>query len=40
MREPPTRTVDLLRQGQPDLPALRAVLERYTAMLEPYQHVK
>lgn len=40
MREPPTRTVDLLRQGPPDLPALRAMLERYTAMLEPYQHVK
>jgi len=40
MREPPTRTVDLLRQGPPDLPALRATLERYIAMLEPYQHVK
>jgi hypothetical protein len=40
MREPPTRTVDLLRRGQPDLPALRAVLERYVAILEPYQHAK
>jgi hypothetical protein len=40
MREPPTRTVDLLRHGQPDLPALRATLERYIAILEPYEHVQ
>jgi len=40
MREPPTRTVYLLRQGKPDLPALRAALEKYIAILEPYQHVK
>jgi hypothetical protein len=40
MREPPTRTVDLLRRGQPNLPALRAVLQKYIAILEPYQHTK
>ena len=40
MREPPTRTVDLLRRGQPDLPALRAALVRYVAILEPYQDAK
>jgi hypothetical protein len=40
MREPPTRTVYLLRQGKADLPALRAALEKYIAILEPYQHVK
>ncbi len=40
MREPPTRTVDLLRRGQPDLPALRAALQKYIAILEPYQHTK
>ncbi len=38
MREPPTRTVDLLRRGNPDLPALRAALEKYVVLLEPYQH--
>ncbi len=38
MREPPTRTVDLLRRGNPDLPALRAALEKLVAILEPYQH--
>jgi hypothetical protein len=37
MREPPTRNVDLLRQGPPDLPALRALLRRYIEILEPYQ---
>jgi hypothetical protein len=40
MREPPTRTVDQLRRGQPNLPALRATLERYVAILEPYQRAK
>jgi hypothetical protein len=40
MREPPTRTVYLLRQGKADLPALRVALEKYIAILEPYQHVK
>ncbi len=37
MDEPPTRTVDLLRQGAPNMPALRAAIEKYTAILEPYQ---
>ena len=40
MREPPTRTVDLLRHGQPDLPTLRAALQKYISILEPYQHPK
>jgi hypothetical protein len=40
VREPPARSVDLLRRGQPELPALRAALERYVAILEPYQHAK
>jgi hypothetical protein len=37
MREPPTRTVDSMRQGQPDLPGLRALVQKYAALLEPYQ---
>lgn len=37
MYDPPTRTVDLLRKGAPDMPALRAAIEKYTAILEPYQ---
>jgi len=37
MREPPTRQVDLMRQGQPDLPALRALLQKYFEILEPYE---
>jgi hypothetical protein len=37
MREPPTRTVDLMRQGQADLPVLRALLQKYIDLLEPYQ---
>ena len=37
MIDPPTRTVDLLRKGAPDLPALRAAMEKFTAILEPYQ---
>ena len=40
MREPPTRQVDLMRKGQPDLPALRALLEKYIGILEPYQRKK
>ena len=35
MREPPTRQIELMRRGQPDLPALREALERYIALLEP-----
>jgi hypothetical protein len=37
MREPPTRQVDLMRKGQPDLPALRALLQKYIEILEPYE---
>ncbi|MBZ5516768.1 MAG: hypothetical protein LAN62_18345 [Acidobacteriia bacterium] len=37
MRDPPTRQVDLMRQGQPDLPALRALLAKYIEILEPYK---
>jgi hypothetical protein len=33
----PSRQVTLLRNGQTDIPALRSTLERFTAMLEPYQ---
>ena len=31
------RVVDLLRKGQPDMPTLRALLQKFTALLEPYQ---
>jgi hypothetical protein len=37
MYDPPTRTVDLLRKGAPNMPALRAAIEKYTAILEPFQ---
>ena len=37
MHDLPTRQVELLRSRQPDVPALRAMLERFTAMLEPYR---
>jgi hypothetical protein len=40
MREPPTRTVDLLRRGKQDLPALRAILQSYVSILEPYRDAK
>jgi hypothetical protein len=40
MYEPPTRTVDLLRKGAPDLPALRALVAKFTAALEPHQLAK
>ena len=40
MREPPTRTLDLLRRGPPDMASLRAALERYVALLEPHQHAR
>ena len=35
MREPPTRTIDLLRMGQPNPAALRQLLPRYIALLKP-----
>jgi len=37
MHDLPTRKVQLLRNGSPDLPALRALLVNLTAALEPYQ---
>ena len=38
MHDLPTRQVDLLRRGrQPDLAALRRLVEKFTAILEPYQ---
>jgi len=37
MYDPPTRTVDLLRKGAPNMAALRAAIEKYTAVLEPHQ---
>ncbi|MEJ2145641.1 MAG: hypothetical protein P8020_10940 [Acidobacteriota bacterium] len=37
MYDPPTRTVDLLRKGEPDMTALRTIVEKYTAILEPFQ---
>ena len=37
MIDPPTRTIDLLRKGAPNMPALRAAIEKFTAILEPYQ---
>jgi hypothetical protein len=40
MREPPTREVDLMRQGQPDIPALRDLLKEYIDMLKPYRQTE
>ena len=40
MREPPTRAVDLMRQGKPDLPALRALVQKLVDQLEPYKKQK
>jgi hypothetical protein len=37
MHDPPTRQVDLLRMGQPDMTALRALVQKFTDILEPYQ---
>lgn len=37
MHDLPTRQVELLRSGVPDIPVLRGMLERFTSMLEPYQ---
>jgi hypothetical protein len=37
MYDPPTRTVGLLRKGAPNIAALRAALEKYTAILDPFQ---
>ena len=37
MHNLPTRQVEILRSGQPDIPALRSMLEKSTSLLEPYQ---
>jgi hypothetical protein len=37
MRELPTRSVDVLRSGGTDLPALKALIGKYVAILEPYR---
>jgi hypothetical protein len=37
MREPPTRSVELLRAGAPNIPALQELVRRYIAILGPYQ---
>ena len=37
MREPPTRTVNLLSAGKPDLAALKTAIQKFTQVLEPYQ---
>jgi len=37
MHDPPTRQVNLLRMGQPDMTALRAIVQKFTTILEPYQ---
>jgi len=37
MHNLPTRQVELLRHGQPDIPAVRSMLEKFTSLLEPYQ---
>src|SRR5581483_4233054 len=37
MREPPTRTIDLLRQGPQDTAALRQLMPRYIGLLTPYE---
>ena len=37
MYDPPTRTVELLRKGAPNMTSLRAAIEKYTAILEPYR---
>ncbi len=37
MRQPPTRTIDLLRKGSPNAAALRELIPKYIEMLRPYQ---
>ena len=38
MREPPTRSVELLRGGAPKIPALQELVRRHIAILGPYQN--
>ena len=37
MHDLPSRKVILMRAGSPDMPTLRAMIEKYTALMEPYQ---
>jgi hypothetical protein len=37
MHDPPTRDLELMRRGQPNLPALRTLMQKCTALLEPWQ---
>jgi hypothetical protein len=37
MREPPTRTIDLLRQGPPNIAALRELISKCIELIRPYQ---
>jgi hypothetical protein len=37
MHNLPSRQVVLLRKGQPDMPALRSMLQEFTSLLEPYK---
>jgi hypothetical protein len=37
MHDLPTRQVDLLRKGKPDMGALRALVQKFTGILEAYQ---
>lgn len=37
MHDLPSRKVMLMRSGSPDMPALRTMLEKYNALMEPYQ---
>jgi len=37
MHDPPTRQVDLLRKEQPNMTTLRALVQKFTTILEPYQ---
>jgi len=37
MHDLPTRQIALMRKGQPDMPALRSLVQKYTATLEAYQ---
>ncbi len=37
MREPPTRTVDLMRQSPPNVAALRDLVQKYVYLLQAYQ---
>jgi hypothetical protein len=37
MHDLPSRQVGLLRGGSPDMPTLHSMLDKFTALLEPYQ---